>query len=139
MKIQRPFAAACLWRIILVSLLLLAGTGCSVLHNPFSHAPDLAGKWKNRHGTLWTLRPNGTFELSQHGVVSVSGSYAIAKRSGKYQMDLSFTGGTIPWDGHEPATYRIKLEKQTLDLAIVHDTCAARIAELSVKWKRLKP
>lgn len=136
MKFQRQIPAVCL-----VLLVLLVG-GCTSFHNPFSKSPDLAGTWENRHGSVWTLRSDGTFEIKHAGQVGVTGTYSIGKRTHRDQLTLIYTGGRIPWDGHQSATYRIKQDKRNrkkLRFVVLHDICALRIADLSVKWKKQNP
>lgn len=116
--------------VVLLALLVL--TGCSSLHNPFTHRQNLVGRWENRLGSVWDIRADGTFEMSFKGRFATRGSYSIHKN----QLTLLYTGGKIPWDGRDPATYRIKMDKNVVRFVVMHDICATRIANLSVKWKR---
>jgi hypothetical protein len=100
--------------------------------------PNLVGTWQNRHGSQWSLHPDNTFEMRHAGFV-VTGAYRFGNWSHRDQITLDFTGGQIPWDGHEPAIYRVKLHKQSVRFVPLHETCAVRMAALSTKWKRSGP
>jgi len=114
-------------------VVLLSLVGCSCFHNPFARAPKLNGTWGNRLGSVWVVRSDGTFEMNHGGRFLTTGTYSIRR----HVLTLTYTGGKIPWDGHETATYRIKRDKKIVRFVILHDTCGERIANLSVKWKRI--
>jgi hypothetical protein len=127
MKLQRHGPAVF---ILLLGALFLSS--CSSFHNPFAPKPDLTGQWKNRLGSVWTLRSDGTFKISYGGHFVTTGSYEVRRD----KMTLIHSGGKIPWDGTESATYRFKLDKKNLRFVLLHDTCLVRITNLSVKWKK---
>jgi len=118
---------------LLLLVCFLAFTGCSSFHNPFAHPPELAGSWANRLNSVVSFNPNGTFEINHAGRLRTSGTYALHKNV----IELLYTGGKLPWDGHETATYRIKQDHRILRFVLLHDTCAERIANFSVKWKKI--
>ena len=129
MQSHRPLAAGPL----LLLGLLFALVGCSSFHNPFARDPELVGTWGNRLGSVWIVQTDGTFELNHGGRFITRGTYQIHKD----KLTLLYTGGKIPWDGHESATYRIKPDKKIVRFVLLHDICAERIVNLSVRWKKI--
>ena len=92
----------------------------------------MVGSWTNSLGTLWIIRPNGTFDfdLNQDGRRDGWGTYKI---SGD-RITLQRSGGIGPRGCRGPGVYNFRREGDKLTLATVSDHCNLRRKNVQLPW-----
>jgi hypothetical protein len=117
--------------------LLLAGifailiTGCAALQN--MGQPEVVGTWTNAVGTVWTLRPDGMFEvdLTKDGKRDAWGTYTVEGDT----ITLQGTGGLRPKGCRGKGVYKFKRDGDNLRFTLVKDACKLRKQNVLMPWR----
>ena len=101
---------------------------------PTSGPAALAGTWTNSLGTVWTLNPDGTFQVDLHkgGHPDVWGHYTM---SGDTLM-INEVRGNTPKACKRPATYKFHRMGNELHFTLVSDPCKLRIQNVTKAWTK---
>jgi len=126
MKLQ--LSLRIVFAVALVALLGACATG------PQTGPAALPGNWTNSLGTVWTLNPDGTFQvdLDKDGKPDVWGHYTV---SGDTLM-ISEVRGKTPKACKRPATYKFNRMGNELHFTLVSDRCKLRIKNVTAPWHR---
>src|SRR6516165_3858541 len=121
MKLQ--LSLRIVFAVALVALLGACATG------PQTGPAALPGNWTNSLGTVWTLNPDGTFQvdLDKDGKPDVWGHYTV---SGDTLM-ISEVRGKTPKACKRPATYKFNRMGNELHFTLVSDRCKLRIKNVT--------
>jgi len=101
---------------------------------PTSGPAALVGTWTNTMGTVWTVNPNGTFQvdLTKDGKPDVWGQYSVAGDT----LTISEVRGKTPKACKRPATYRFNRMGDQLHFTLVSDPCKLRIQNVTQPWTK---
>ena len=115
--------------------IILAAVFLSFLNACVSTAPSgpatLAGIWTNSLGTVWTIKPDGTFDVLIHGKHHVWGNYTLAGDT----ITIVGVGGAVPKGCKGPGVYKFsRPDKNTLTFTLVSDACKTRRHEVPLPW-----
>jgi hypothetical protein len=118
--------------------LFLAGAVVAILaacatHPPIG-APALVGTWTNSLGTVWTIKPDGTFDvdLKHHGQRDAWGAYTVDGD----MVSLVRLGGVKPKGCDGKGVYRFVRSRDTLRFTLVSDECKLRKKNVLLLWRR---
>jgi hypothetical protein len=94
----------------------------------------IAGTWKNGLGTLWTLRPDGTFaaDLNHDGKEDALGHYSV---NGDI-ITIAGNQGQVPKFCDQPGVYSFKLKGNMLHFTAIKDKCRLRASNILLTWHR---
>jgi hypothetical protein len=125
-KLQTSF------RIIFAGALIALMAACATA--PQSGPAALAGTWTNSMGTVWTLNPDGTFQvdLDKNGKPDVWGHYAVSGDT----LTISEVRGKTPKACKQPASYKFNRMGDELHFTLVSDKCKLRIQNVTQAWKK---
>lgn len=126
MKLQ-PF-----FRIAFAGALIALMAACAT--GPQSGPAALAGTWTNSMGTVWTLNPDGTFQvdLDKNGKPDVWGHYTVSGDT----LTISEVRGKTPKACKQPASYKFNRMGDELHFTLVSDKCKLRIQNVTQPWKK---
>lgn len=96
----------------------------------------LVGTWTNSLGTIWAIKPDGTFQVGLNKDVrpDIWGKYTAAGDS----MTIREVHGKIPRSCRKAATYKFTRFDETLQFTKVSDTCWLREKNVLLPWKPWK-
>ena len=119
-------------RIIFAGALTALMGACAT--TPTSGPAALAGTWTNSLGTVWTLNPDGTFQVDLHkgGNPDVQGKYAVTGDT----LTISEVHGNTPKLCKQPATYKFNRMGNQLHFTLVSDKCKLRIKNVTQPWTK---
>jgi hypothetical protein len=126
MKLQPSF------RIVFAGALIALMAACATA--PQSGPAALAGTWTNSMGTVWTLNPDGTFQvdLDKNGKPDVWGHYTVSGDT----LTISEVRGKTPKACKQPASYKFNRMGDELHFTLVSDKCKLRIQNITQAWKK---
>jgi hypothetical protein len=117
-------------RITLAGVLLLFLIACAT-NVPSGHGP-LVGTWTNSLGTVWTMKPDGTFDVvgvKRH----ISGNYTVAGDT----VTVQETGGNTAKGCHGPGVYKFsRTGDNLLSFTLVSDACKERKKNVLLAWHK---
>ena len=101
---------------------------------PTSGPAALVGTWTNTLGTVWTVNPDGTFQvdLNKDGKPDVWGHYAVSGDT----LTISEVRGKTPKACKHPASYKFNRMGDQLHFTLVSDTCKLRIQNVTQPWTK---
>ena len=115
-------------RIAFAGVFLLFLNACAT--NAPTAAGPLVGTWTNSLGTVWTMKPDGTFNVvnpKRH----IWGTYTVAGDT----VTIQETGGKTAKGCNGPGAYKFKRPNQnTLTFTLVSDTCKERKKNVLLAW-----
>ena len=122
-------------RIYLQMILAVVGL---VFLNACATAPDrastsLAGTWTNSLGTVWTIKPDGSFEVDRDhdGKTDIRGTYTIAGNT----FTVEGNEGKIPKDCEGKGVYSFqRTGDNRLAFTLVSDACKDRKKNVLSSW-----
>ena len=119
-------------RIIFAGALMVLMGACVTA--PTSGPAALVGTWTNTLGTVWTVSPDGTFQvdLNKDGKPDVWGHYAVSGDT----LTISEVHGKTPKACKHPATYKFNRMPDQLHFTLVRDTCKLRIKNVTQPWTK---
>ena len=119
-------------RIIFAGALIALMGACAT--TPTSGPAALAGTWTNSLGTVWTLNPDGTFQvdLRKGGNPDVQGKYAVIGDT----LTINEARGNTPKLCKQPATYKFNRMGNQLHFTLVSDKCKLRIKNVTQPWTK---
>jgi hypothetical protein len=119
-------------RIVFAGTLILLLGACATA--PTSGPAALVGTWTNTIGTVWTVNPDGTFQvdLSKDGKPDVWGRYSVSGDT----LTISEVRGKTPKACKRPATYRFNRMGDQLHFTLVSDPCKLRIQNVTQPWTK---
>lgn len=123
MKRQVSFA------LVIVSIALF--TGCAMFQDKTESA--LVGTWTNSLGTVWAIKPDGTFQVSLNKGhhVDVWGKYSTTGDT----MNIQESHGMHqPKSCRGPATYKFSRNGDVLTFTKVSDKCKLREKNVLAGW-----
>ena len=124
MKIQRFL------RINLAGVLLVFLSACAT-NVPSGQGP-LIGTWTNSLGTVWTVKPDGTFDVVG-GKRHIWGNYTVAADT----VTVQETGGNTAKGCHGPGVYKFsRTGDNMLSFTLVSDTCKERKKNVLLAWHK---
>jgi hypothetical protein len=119
-------------RFAFVGMLALLLGACASM--PWSKNP-IAGTWKNKLGTVWTIKADGTFTADvHHGKMHATGKYKISGDT----ITLVETGDKVPQVCKGDAVYHFHRDGAKLSLTLVSDKCKIRKADILSGWTAVK-
>jgi len=122
-----------LLRLFLTGIVAAILAACAT-HPPIG-APALVGTWTNSLGTVWTIKPDGTFDvdLKHHGQRDAWGAYSVDGD----MVSLVRLGGINPKGCDGKGVYRFsRPDKNSLHFTLVSDTCKLRKKNVLLPWRR---
>ena len=124
MKIQHSL------RITLAGVLLLFLNACAT-NVPSGQGP-LVGTWTNSLGTVWTVKPDGTFDVVG-GKRHIWGNYTVAADT----VTVQETGGNTAKGCKGPGVYKFsRTGDNMLTFTLVSDTCKERKKNVLLAWHK---
>lgn len=119
-------------RIIFAGALIALISACATA--PTSGPAALVGTWSNTLGTVWTVNPDGTFQvdLDKDGKPDVWGKYTVSAD----MVTINEVRGKAPQACKHPAIYRFNRMGDQLHLTLVSDTCKLRIKNATQPWTK---
>ena len=117
-------------RITLAGVLLLFLNACAT-NVPSGQGP-LVGTWTNSLGTVWTVKPDGTFDVVG-GKRHIWGNYTVAADT----VTVQETGGNTAKGCHGPGVYKFsRTGDNMLSFTLVSDTCKERKKNVLLAWHK---
>jgi hypothetical protein len=117
-------------RINLAGVLLLFLSACAT-NAPSGQGP-LVGTWTNSLGTVWTVKPDGTFDVVG-GKRHIWGNYTVAADT----VTVQETGGNTAKGCHGPGVYKFsRTGDNMLSFTLVSDTCKERKKNVLLAWHK---
>ena len=117
-------------RINLAGVLLLFLSACAT-NAPSGQGP-LVGTWTNSLGTVWTMKPDGTFDVVG-GKRHIWGNYTVAADT----VTVQETGGNTAKGCHGPGVYKFsRTGDNMLSFTLVSDTCKERKKNVLLAWHK---
>ena len=117
-------------RILLTGVFLLFLSACATTAPSGQGA--LVGTWTNSLGIVWTMKPDGTFDVvgaKRH----IWGNYTVAGDT----ITIQEVGGKTAKNCKRPATYKFsRPDPNTLAFTMVQDSCKERIKNVTLAWHR---
>jgi hypothetical protein len=120
-------------RLLFAAFLLTLFQGCGIF--PRSRPSDLVGTWTNSAGAVWTIKPDGTFEvdINNDGKREIWGKYSV---SGDL-VTLRATGGFMPNNCKGKGLYHFsRTAEDHLEFTLVQDSCRLRRKNVLLGWRR---
>jgi|ERR1043166_8353023 hypothetical protein len=119
-----------LYRIIVLLCAAVAFTGCSTLLPHKSQS--VAGTWKNSAGTVWTLKPDGKFEVEVKAAhpFRTWGTYTVSGDT----LTIYDKNPKAPRACREPGVYHFQRSGDTLQFTLVKDACRERARQVPLAW-----
>jgi hypothetical protein len=119
-------------RTVLAGALILLLNACATA--PQQSASPVAGTWSNSAGTVWTIKPDGTFavELNQSGKADITGRYVMKDD----MFTISHNTGQVPKGCDTPGVYKFKRTGDTLTFSLVSDHCKDRKKNVLRPWHK---
>ena len=119
-------------RILFAGALIVLMAACATA--PTSGPAALAGTWTNSLGTVWTLNPDGTFQVDLHkgGNPDAWGKYAVTGDT----LTINEVRGKTPKACKQPATYKFNRMGNQLHFTLVSDKCKLRIQNVTQPWTK---
>ncbi len=120
--------------VMAIAMLLFSSCG---LFFPENRENVLVGTWRNSLGAVWTIKPNGTFDvdLTQNGRRDVGGKYDLIGD----KLILKITSGLRPKGCDGKGIYRFARVHDTLQLTLIQDDCRLRKKNMLLVWKLKAP
>ena len=117
-------------RITLAGVLLLFLNACAT-NVPSGQGP-LVGTWTNSLGTVWTVKPDGTFDVVG-GKRHIWGNYTVAADT----VTVQETGGNTAKGCKGPGVYKFsRTGDNMLTFTLVSDTCKERKKNVLLAWHK---
>jgi hypothetical protein len=117
-------------RINLAGVLLLFLSACAT-NAPSGQGP-LVGTWTNSLGTVWTVKPDGTFDVVG-GKRHIWGNYTVAADT----VTVQETGGNTAKGCKGPGVYKFsRTGDNMLTFTLVSDTCKERKKNVLLAWHK---
>jgi hypothetical protein len=117
-------------RITLAGVLLLFLNACAT-NVPSGQGP-LVGTWTNSLGTVWTVKPDGTFDVVG-GKRHIWGNYTVAADT----VTVQETGGNTAKGCKGPGVYKFsRTGDNMLSFTLVSDTCKERKKNVLLAWHK---
>jgi hypothetical protein len=122
------------FRILFVLGAIAILSGCAMFQESGQSA--LVGTWTNSLGTVWAIKPDGTFQvaLNNSSRVSVWGKYTVTGDT----MTIQEVRGKTPKSCRHPATYKFTRNGDMLTFTKVSDSCKLREKNVLAGWKSWK-
>jgi hypothetical protein len=119
-------------QIIFAGVLIALISACATA--PTSGPGALVGTWSNTLGTVWTVNPDGTFQvdLDKDGKPDVWGKYAVTGDT----VTISEVRANTPKACKHPAIYRFNRMGDQLHFTLLSDTCKLRIKNVTQPWTK---
>ena len=119
-------------RYILAGVSFAALCGCANM--PGMGAKSVAGTWTNSLGTVWTIKPDNTFEVDRYGKgkTDIRGTYAIKGDT----FTITGNEGKIPKGCEGQGVYKFSRKGNDLTFTLVSDTCKDRKKNVLSPWHR---
>jgi hypothetical protein len=119
-------------RILFAGALIVLMGACATA--PTSGPAALAGTWTNTLGTVWTINPDGTFQVDLHkgGNPDAWGKYAVTGDT----LTINEARGNTPKACKQPASYKFNRMGNQLHFTLVSDTCKLRIKNVTQPWTK---
>jgi hypothetical protein len=118
-------------RIVLTAFALLLLKACAT--TPTTGPAALAGTWTNSLGTVWAMKPDGSFEvdLNHDGKRDTWGKCTVQGNT----VTIAETGGPLPKDcAKTTGVYNFTRSKDTLHFTLVKDACKERVKNVTLDW-----
>jgi hypothetical protein len=117
-------------RYVLTTLSLAALCGCAGMGG--MGGKSLAGTWTNSLGTVWTIKPDNTFEVDRDhdGKTDIRGTYAIQRDT----FTVTGNEGKIPKGCEGQGVYKFSRKGNDLTFTLVSDTCKDRKKNVLSPW-----
>jgi hypothetical protein len=122
-----------LLQIVFLAVVVMAFiTACETV--PSSGPAALAGQWTNSLGTVWTINPDGSFNVvGTKPKRQIWGHITVAGDT----ITIQETRGQSPKNCKLAATYKFsRPDPKTLAFTLVKDTCKERIKNVTQPWHR---
>ena len=117
-------------RITLAGVLLLFLNACAT-NVPSGQGP-LVGTWTNSLGTVWKVKPDGTFDVVG-GKRHIWGNYTVAADT----VTVQETGGNTAKGCKGPGVYKFsRTGDNMLTFTLVSDTCKERKKNVLLAWHK---
>lgn len=119
-------------RIVFAGALIALLGACAT--TPASGPAALAGTWANSLGTVWTLNPDGTFQVARYhrAKPDIWGNYTVSGDT----LTINEVRGKTPKTCKEPATYKFHRTGNELHFTLVSDKCGERIKNVTKAWTK---
>jgi hypothetical protein len=117
---------------IVIALLLIGIQGCKTY--PKTGQSALVGTWTNSLGTVWEVKPDGTYDadLNKNGKPDAWGKYTVEGNT----VTIWRTGGLRPKGCDGKGFYTFARTKDTLQFTLVKDSCKLRKQNAMQMWRR---
>jgi hypothetical protein len=121
-------------RILLAVVLVAVIAGCETV--PTSGPGALAGQWTNSLGTVWTINPDGTFQVTAtKPKAQIWGTYTVSGDT--ITVQETRRAGSIPKHCQGPGVYKFsRPDANSLAFVLVSDTCKPRVQNVTQPWHR---
>lgn len=119
-------------RITFATVLLLLLNSCALFY-PDSGQEAVVGTWTNSFGTVWMIKPNGTFDadLDHDGKRDAWGKYSVSGNT----ITMMRTGGIKPKGCNGKGVYRFnRTSDEALQFTLVRDACKLRKKNVLQLW-----
>lgn len=118
-------------RFVIAGILVALFAGCAMFEQ--TGPPAVVGTWTNSVGTVWAIKPDGTFQvdLMHHGKSDAWGTYTVQGD----QITVQRTGGMAPKGCRGPGVYKFKRTDDGLQFTLVSDNCKLRQKNVLQPWK----
>ena len=112
-------------------ILLLVLQSCAWLPKPLP--PSVVGNWVNPLGTVWIIKPDGTFDVdfTRDGERDAWGRYTVDGQ----RITLVSTGGLNASDCEGEGIYNFRRDGDKLHFTVVNDACKARQRNVLLSWR----
>jgi hypothetical protein len=119
-------------QILCAGTLLVFLNGCAT--TPAGSSTSLAGTWINSLGTVWTIKPDGTFEVDRNhdGKTDITGTYAVTEDT----FTILSNQGKIPKRCKGQGAYKFARSGENLSFTLVSDTCGDRKKNMLAPWHK---
>lgn len=119
-------------RIVLAIVAAFFLYGCASA--PTTGPAALTGTWTNALGTVWTMHPDGSFDvdLNHDGKRDAWGKIAVEGSTAKVMR----VGGVNPKGCSGEGVYNFNRTANTLHFTLVKDSCKLRVKNVTSDWHR---
>jgi hypothetical protein len=102
--------------------------------SPAGGSASLAGTWTNSFGTVWTIKPDGTFEVDRNhnGKIDIRGSYSIKGDT----FTTERNEGKIAKGCEGPGVYKFNRSGDNLSFTLISDKCKDRKKNVLSPWHK---